>query len=184
LASKNFERYTSLAVILHWLIALLLVWGFTLGWVMEGIPKTSPDKMLYVSWHKWIGVTVGFLVIVRIAWRITHQPPALPHTVPDWQRYASHSVHALLYFLMLAIPLTGYFYSSAAGRPVVYLGLIPLPPIIAPNPDLKSLLKTLHVTFNYTLLGVLGLHIAAALKHHFIDRDQVLARMLPFLKKR
>ncbi len=184
MASTDSGRYTSLAIFLHWAIAILLFWGFTLGWVMEGVPKGSPDKILYVNWHKWTGVTIGFLVCVRIAWRLTHRPPALPSTVANWQRYASQIVHAVLYFLMIAIPLTGYFYSSAAGKPVVYLGLIPLPPIIEPNLMLKPFFKTAHVTLNYMLLGAVGLHLLAVLKHYVIDRDTVLARMLPFLKKR
>lgn len=184
MATNNSGRYTSCAIFLHWSMAILLFLGFTLGWVMEGLPKSSPDKMQYVAWHKWIGVTIAWMVLVRLVWRITHQPPALPSTVPHWQRYASQCVHALLYFLMIAIPLTGYFYSSAAGRPVLYFGLIPLPPIIEPNLMLKPLLKTAHVVLNYMLLGAVGLHLLAALKHHFIDRNTVLIRMIPFLKKR
>jgi cytochrome b561 len=91
-------------------------------------------------------------------------------------------VHLLLYVLMIAIPVSGYLYSSAANVPVVYLGLIPLPRLIAPDPHLKELLKNVHIVLNYTLLVLVGLHVAAALKHQWLDRDGLLSRMLPFLK--
>ncbi len=126
---------------LHWLIALLIVCGFALGWVMTDIPGFTPTKLRYFSWHKWIGVTVFALAVVRILWRATHGAPAMPRRMPAWQRGAAHPVHLLLYALMIAIPVSGYLYSSAANVPVVYLGLIPLPRLIAPDPHLKELLK-------------------------------------------
>jgi len=119
---------------------------------------------------------------VRILWRATHGAPAMPRRMPAWQRGAAHFVHVLLYVLMIAIPVSGYLYSSAANVPVVYLGLIPLPRLIAPDPHLKELLKNVHIVLNYTLLVLVGLHVAAALKHQWLDRDGLLSRMLPFLK--
>lgn len=174
--------YTRTAIALHWLIAVLIVCGFSLGWVMTVIPGFTPDKLRFYSWHKWIGVTVFALAVVRVLWRATHVPPPLPATIPLLQRQAAHAMHWLLYVLMFAIPITGYLYSSAANIPVVYLGLVPLPTLIAPNPELKPILREAHVLLDYTLLVVVVLHVLAALKHQWFDRDNVLSRMLPFLK--
>jgi cytochrome b561 len=167
------ESYTRTAIAFHWLIALLIVCGFALGWVMTDIPGFTPTKLRYFSWHKWIGVTVFALAILRILWRASHAAPPMPRRMPLWQRGAAHLVHLLL---------SGYLYSSAANVPVVYLGLIPLPRLIAPDPHLKELLKTVHITLNYTLLVLVALHVVAALKHQWLDRDGLLSRMLPFLK--
>ncbi|WP_323121852.1 cytochrome b [Burkholderia alba] len=174
--------YTRTAIALHWLIALLIVCGFALGWVMTDIPGFTPTKLKYYSWHKWIGVTVFALAILRILWRATHVPPPLPKAVSAPQRWAAHGVHMLLYLLMFAIPITGYLYSSASNIPVVYLGIVPLPRLIDPDPALKDVLKTLHVTFNYGLLALVVVHAVAAVKHQWLNRDGVLSRMLPFLK--
>src|SRR5579863_3935649 len=102
--------YTRTAVALHWLIALLIVCGFALGRVMTDIPGFTPTKLKYFSWHKWIGVTAFVLAIVRVLWRATHRAPALDSATPQWQKAAAHLVHGVLYLLMLAIPLSGYFY--------------------------------------------------------------------------
>jgi cytochrome b561 len=158
----------------------LIVWGFTLGWVMTDIPGFTPTKLRYFSWHKWIGVTVFALVLVRILWRATHAAPALPASTPAWERRAAHAGHAALYLLMVAVPLTGYFYTSAAGIPVVYLGIWQMPTFIGPDTALKGILRTAHVTLDYTLLAVVVLHVLAVIKHHLFDRQNILARMLPF----
>jgi cytochrome b561 len=174
--------YTRTAVALHWLIALLIICGFALGWVMTDIPGFTPTKPKYFSWHKWIGVTVFALAIVRVLWRATHVPPRLPADMPAVQRIGAHAVHVLLYVLMLAIPVTGYLYSSASNVPVVYLGIVPLPRLIDPDPVLKETFKTLHVILNYVLLSLVVLHVLAVVKHQVLDRDGLLSRMLPFAK--
>jgi cytochrome b561 len=97
----------------------------------------------------------------------------------QFQQRAASGLHWLMYFLIFAIPISGYFYSLAAGIPVVYLGVIPLPVLIDPNPQWKPVLKEVHYVLNMILLGGVIVHVAAALKHHFIDRDGVLKRMLP-----
>lgn len=174
--------YTPTAVAFHWVIALLIAGAFTIGWIMTDIPGFTPQKLRYFSWHKWIGVTVFALALARIVWRLTHPAPVLPGHMSRWQRAAAHAVHGLLYVLMIAVPVTGYLYSSAANVPVVYLGLVPLPRIIAPDPTLKEWLKTAHVTLDYGLAALIAAHVLAALKHQWIDRDGLLARMIPFLK--
>lgn len=176
------ERYTSTAISLHWLIAALMICGFALGWIMTSIHGFTPAKLRYVSWHKWIGVTVFALATLRILWRATHRAPPLPLGTPAWQRTAAHLVHALLYVLMIVIPITGYLFSSASNVPVVYLGIVPLPRLIAPDPTLKAVFKTAHLALNYTLAALVLAHVGAALKHQWVDRDRLLSRMLPFLK--
>lgn len=184
-SSPNFannERYSRTAIGLHWIIAILIVCGFYLGWVMTDIPGFTPTKLKYFSWHKWIGVTVFAFAIIRVLWRATHKAPVMPRRIPAWQKGLAHLVHFLLYVLMLIIPASGYLYSSAAGIQVVYLGLLPLPTIIGPDVALKGTLRLVHIYLNYTLLVLVCMHVLAALKHHFIDRDGLLARMLPFLR--
>jgi len=176
------ERYSATAIGLHWLIALLIVGGFYLGWIMTDIPGFTPTKLKYFSWHKWIGVTVFVLAALRLLWRVKHRAPAMPTGVPRWQQGAAHLTHFLLYVLMLVIPASGYLYSSAAGLQVVYLGVLPLPTLIGPDKALKATLRIVHVALNYGLLVLVVMHVLAALKHHFVDRDGLLGRMLPFIK--
>ena len=172
-------RYTKTPILLHWLTALLIVSGFALGVTMVDIPGITPTKLKYFSWHKWIGITVLGLACVRVLWRLTHPAPAYPDTMPAWQQKAAGGLHYLLYGLIFAVPVSGYFYSLAAGVPVVYLGIIPLPVLIEPNQEWKPILRLVHFTLNMLLLAGVSLHVLAALKHHFIDRDGVLKRMLP-----
>lgn len=173
------QRYTSVAILFHWLIAVLIIGTFTMGLVMTDIPGITPTKLKYYSWHKWAGVTILALATLRLLWRLTHRAPAYPASLPRWQQSAAHHLHSLLYVLMFAVPLSGYFYTLAAGVPVVYFGLFELPVLIAPNPELKPILKGLHYWLNMTLAGLVALHVAAALKHVFIDRDGLFKRMLP-----
>lgn len=173
------QRYTLTAIFFHWLIAVLIVGAFTMGLVMTDIPGITPTKLKYYSWHKWAGVTVLALAALRLLWRLTHAAPAYPASMPVWQKSAAHALHGLLYVLIFAVPLSGYLYTLSAGIPVVYFGLFQLPVVIAPNPELKPLLKGVHYWLNMGMAGAVALHVAAALKHQFIDRDGVLKRMLP-----
>lgn len=170
--------YTAVAISLHWLIALLIFGGFGLGWYMHELPL-SPQKLKLYSWHKWIGVTVFGLVLLRAAWRTRHPPPPLPASVPLWQRRASAASHALLYGLMIVIPLSGWLYSSASGFPTVYLGIpaLTLPDLVEKDKLLAASLKTVHLWLNYLLAALVSLHVAAALKHQFVDRDGLLRRL-------
>lgn len=173
------KKYGGVAILLHWLIALMIVGTFTLGLVMVDIPGLTPAKLKYFSWHKWAGVTILALACLRLLWRLTHAAPPYPGSMPRWQIGAAHATHFLLYLLIFAVPLSGYFYTLSAGVPVVYLGLFPLPVLIAPHPEWKAALKLTHYVLNMTLLASVCLHVLAALKHHFIDRDDIPKRMLP-----
>jgi cytochrome b561 len=176
------QRYSTTAIALHWLTALLIVCGFTLGLSMVDLPL-SRQKLQWYAWHKWIGVTIFLLTCARLAWRWWHPAPPMP-AMPPWQVRAAHISHVALYTLLICIPLSGWVYSSSTGIQVVYLGLVPLPDLVAKDRDLAHVLRAVHVTLNFTLLAVVCVHAAAALKHHFHDRDTVLARMLPVSGKK
>jgi len=173
-------RYTHTAIALHWLAALLILAAFPLGLYMSDL-ALSPLKLKLISYHKWLGVTVFLLAAIRLAWRASHTPPPLPAAMPAWQRRAAQGLHHLLYLLLFLIPLTGWLMSSAKGFQTVYLGLLPLPDLLAKDQALGDVLRQVHQTINYALLALVAAHVGAALKHHFIDRDGILARMLPFL---
>lgn len=169
-------RYTRTAIALHWLMACALFVVFPLGLYMHDL-KFSPAKLQLYSYHKWIGVTLLFLALLRILWRVTHRPP--PLLMARWQTLASSLVHHALYLLMLLIPLSGWLMSSAKGVQTVYFGVLPLPDLISKDKELGSILGNIHEALNYTLLALLVLHIAAVLKHRYVDGDDVLVRMLP-----
>lgn len=176
-------RYTLTAMALHWLVFVLIAGGFALAVYMTDLPL-SPLKLKYYSWHKWLGLSVFLFALVRLAWRLSHAAPPLPAAMPAWQRNAANVSHALLYVLILVIPLSGWLYSSAAGVPTVYFGLLQLPDLVTRDKALAELLKSVHLTLNYTLLALVAVHAGAAIKHHFIDGDDVLSRILPFAKPR
>ena len=171
-------HYTKTAKGLHWLMAVLFFGMLGLGFYMQGLPL-SPDKLKLYSWHKWVGVTVFLLALFRIAWRVTHQPPPLPGSMPRLIQIAAHAGHHMLYMLMFLIPLSGWLMSSAKGFQTVWFGVLPIPDLLEKDKMLGELLQTVHVSLNYLFIAVLVAHIGAALKHHFIDKDDILTRMLP-----
>jgi cytochrome b561 len=171
-------RYTRIAQALHWLLALLLVGLVTLGLYMHELPL-SPRKLQLFSYHKWAGVTAFLLALIRITWRATHRPPPLPDGTSRFVRAASESVHGLLYVLMLAIPLSGWFMSSAKGFQTVWFGVLPIPDLIGKDPVLGNALMQVHAYLNWTLIVLVLGHVAAALKHQLIDKDDLISRMLP-----
>ena len=175
--------YTRVAISLHWLIAAALLCTFLLGQYMTEL-QVSPTKLKLYSYHKWIGVTIFLLVLMRLAWRLWHRPPPPPASMPAWQHSAANIAHFFLYALTLAIPISGWLMSSASGFQVVYLGQVPIPDLLAKDKAMAEQLKGLHEALNWLMLCVIALHTAAALKHHIVDRDDVLRRMLPFLKQR
>jgi cytochrome b561 len=170
------ERYSTPAIVLHWLVALLIFVTFPLGLYMADL-ALSPIKLRLFSYHKWIGITVLMLALLRAVWRVTHAPPLLPEDMPDWQRRTSQIVHGLLYLLIFAIPLSGWLMSSAEGFPVVWFGVLPLPDLIGKDKALGELLAEVHETLNYTMLALVSLHVAAVIKHQFIEHRPFLQRM-------
>lgn len=175
-------RYTATAITLHWLLGILIVGLFVVGLYMTSLPF-SPQRLKLYNWHKWAGVLVLTLSFVRLMWRLTHRPPALPVSVaaamPVWQHWAHHGTHGALYVLFFAVPLLGWAYSSAAGFPIVVFGLIPLPDFVPVDKPFAETLKLAHHYAAYALAALVLLHVAAALKHQFLDRDGLIGRMLP-----
>jgi cytochrome b561 len=168
--------YTRTAIALHWLVAGLIVCALALGWIMTEL-AISPLKLRMFNWHKWVGISVLGLTVIRAGWRLTHAPPPLL-PMPAWQRRSARGLHALLYGLLFVQPLCGWAYSNAVGYPVVYLGLVHLPNLVSKDKGLAQILLTLHHALGWLVVIAFGVHAFAALKHHFIDRDGTLQRML------
>lgn len=177
------NHYTRTAITLHWAIALLIFAAFPLGVYMHELPL-SPDKLRLYSYHKWIGVSIFLLAVLRVLWRSTHRPPPLPASMPRWEKLAGHATHYLLYVLIFAVPLSGWLMSSAKGFQTVWFGVLPLPDLVTKDKELGDLLKKVHESLNFAMLGLVLAHVGAALKHHFIERDGILARMIPFLGRK
>jgi cytochrome b561 len=174
----NTPRYTTPAIFFHWAMALLIFAALAMGLYMVDL-KISPDKLKLYSWHKWIGVTVFILAALRLWWRLLRTPPADP-PMPQWQRMAAKITHGFFYVAFFAVPITGWLYSSAKGFPTVYLGLWQLPDLIEKSEELAPLIKQFHLVGSYTLGVLIVVHILAALKHQFVDKDGLVARMLPW----
>ena len=176
------RRYTRTAMLLHWVLGLALVGIFAVGVYMADLPF-SPQRLKLYNWHKWAGVTLLALSALRLLWRVTHRPPALPPAIvkamPGWQKLAHHATHALLYVLFFAVPLIGWAYSSAAGFPIVFLGLWQLPDFVPVSKTLAEAIKPWHEITAFVMAALVLLHIAGALKHQWVDRDGLVARMLP-----
>jgi cytochrome b561 len=175
--------YTRGAIAFHWIVAALILFNLAYGFYLVDLPL-SPRKLRFFSYHKWVGITVLLIAAGRLLWRLAHQPPALPDTMKPWEKRLAHGGHYLLYVLFFAAPISGWLFSSAAGFQTVYLGVLPIPDLLGKNKELAEILKTAHHGINYLLAAVVAGHAAAAIKHHFVDRDEVLTRMLPFLSKR
>jgi cytochrome b561 len=180
--TQSSKRYGGIAIAFHWLLALAIIGAFGVGLYMTGLPF-SPARLKLYNWHKWAGVAILALSAARLLWRLANRPPALPAQVeagmPAWQRNAHHGTHILLYLFFFAVPLSGWAYSSAAGFPIVWFGMLPLPDFVSPDKALAEVLKLAHHYTAYGLAALVVLHVAAALKHQFVDRDGLLLRMWP-----
>jgi cytochrome b561 len=176
------SSYTAIAKLLHWVLALALVGIFGVGLYMADLPFSLQRLKLY-NWHKWAGATILALSMLRLLWRLTHRPPLLPavmaQSMPKWQHWAHTGTHYAMYALFFIVPLLGWAYSSAAGFPLVVFGLIPLPDLLSANKELAETIKPLHGLAAWFLCALVVVHVAAALKHQYIDRDGLIGRMLP-----
>ena len=168
--------YTPVAKSLHWLMALLILGLLVLGTYMSDLPL-SPQKLELYAWHKWAGVTVFLLVWLRLAWRVAHRPPGLPASLSPRMRLAAHAGHAALYVLMVLIPLSGWLMSSAKGFQTVWFGVLPIPDLIGKDRLLGDILEETHEVLSSLLMLTLAGHVAAALWHHFVLKDDTLRRM-------
>ena len=182
-------RYSAVAIVLHWAIALAVLALLGAGlWMTDAIkvPETRNFAFKVYQWHKALGLTVLVLTLVRIAWRLMNPPPPLPAGMTRFERLAASLAHVGLYALMLGIPLAGWAMVSASplGFPTMVFGLFEWPhiPMLAGLEDKKpaeALFKAIHKYLAFGSIALIALHVGAALKHHFVNRDDVLARMLP-----
>ncbi len=176
------SRYSLTAILLHWSLGLAIVALFGAGLYMVSLPF-SPLRLKLYNWHKWAGTTLLALLALRLLWRDTHRPPALPvhiaDAMPTWEHQVHHATHTALYILFFAVPLLGWAYSSAAGFPIVLFGVLPLPDFVPADKAMAAFLKPWHQASAFALIGLALLHAAAALKHQFIDHDGLISRMWP-----
>jgi cytochrome b561 len=180
------RRYSSVAVLLHWLVAALILTNVVLAWTWDSLSK--PDAHAVVNVHKSIGLTVLGLALLQLLWRFSHRPPAFPATFQRWERLLSKAVHGLLYLVMFGLPLTGYLMDSAqkgpVERPLIWFGLFKFPHLgtivnLAPGTkgQVHEFLESAHGLSADALYMLLFLHVAGALKHQFIDREKEVQRM-------
>lgn len=182
-ASSATARYSRGAVILHWLIAVLIVLNTVAAWVSEDMPKE--DRSIIIGNHKAIGITIILLTLVRIAWRLTHQAPPLVDTLKAWEAALAKVTHVGFYFLMLALPLSGWAMSSSfsQGKPVSMFGLFNMPALpVAYDKATNGMFHEMHEIGANLMVLLFVLHVVAALKHHWIDKDTTMRRMVPWLK--
>ena len=171
------ERYNRVMVLLHWVLALGLIAQLGLGLWMEEIPKDPPGVRAYwFNLHKSIGMVLGFLVLWRLGWRVTHSvPPHLPHT-PDWQAKVAKLNHGLMYVVMVMLPVSGFLGSSFSPYPVKFFGLV-LPRLWEAQPDFKSVLSEVHELTAFALIALVALHLLAVVWHTVVKKDGLLSRM-------
>lgn len=162
----------------HWLLAVLIFIQIALGWLAVSW-RMSPTKLDLFVWHKSMGVLILVLVVLRLAWRLASPTPPLPAGMPAWERFAARASHVLLYVLIAALPLSGWVVQSASGLPFRIFWQWPLPAIVATDKATSEAAALVHFSLGIALAVLLVVHIGAALRHHYIKRNDVLTRMLP-----
>ena len=170
-------RYTTVAVVLHWLIAVLLIGQIAFGWFLETVPRGSPMRGFYVNLHKSTGITLAVLILARIVWRLLHSPPPLPSFMPAWERWGARWSHIALYVCMLGMPLSGYIASNFSKYGVKFFNAVQLPPWGPQDPRVYAVFNTTHVVLSYMFVSLIVLHILAAVSHG-IRGDGVVSRIL------
>jgi len=188
------RRYTNVAIGLHWLMAALILGQIAGGFYMHNLPDSAGNlKFSLYQWHKSFGVTILFLALLRLGWRLTHKTPSLPAAMPEWQRMLARVNHIGFYVLMIGAPLGGWAIVSASpfadSVPTYLFGVIPWPhlPFFSGVEDREALadqIAEMHELAAFAILGLFALHVGAALKHHFADKDDILWRMAPIFRPR
>jgi cytochrome b561 len=178
-SAKHIERYDNVAIALHWLVALGVIVMIGLGWYMVDIPKGTPARAFYYNLHKSIGLTLGIIVLIRAVWRWNHKPPPLPVGTPSWVVNAAKLSHALLYVLLIFMPVVGFIASNFTKYGVTYFGLFKIGPFFSENKTMYDLFQGFHEAAAAVLVAVIVIHVLAAIKHLAIDRDGIFHRMLP-----
>ena len=177
--SSGGSRYTTTAIVFHWIVAILALTMIGLGLYMTDVPKGSPNRAFYFNLHKSIGLTTALLVIMRLWWRVKNPPPPLPASMPDWEIQAAKISHALLYMCLIVMPLSGFAATQFTKYGVNYFGLFKIPPMGSENKVVYDLLQGIHGVTATLLIALVVIHVLAAFKHLLINRDKVFQRMLP-----
>ena len=180
---NSWQTWGSLSIGLHWLTLIFILSLAIVGLFMTELAN-GPLKIQVYALHKSFGLTVLGLTIIRLVWRLFSITPKITANMPTWQNLIAKLTHGLLYLLLFAMPISGWLYNSAAGFPLKYFGLFKLPKLSDYNPELKQLAGDAHETFFYILAMLMLIHAGAALKHHYLDKDNTLTRMLPWLAKK
>lgn len=175
-------RWGHVSQFLHWLIVVLIIVQVILANIAEDLPLGMKKLAMYAR-HKSVGITILGLVIIRLLWRWANPTPLLPGTLKPYERVLAGLTHAGLYLILFAMPLTGWMMTSARGFPASWFGFFQLPDFVPKNDALYNAMKETHDTLALALYAIVFLHVAASLKHHFLLKDDVLRRMLPFTKK-
>lgn len=174
-------RYGAVAMLLHWVMAVLVLLLIAVGLYMVTLPDAgfTTRKIVLILYHKEYGIIVLGLAALRLAWRVGNELPRLVENIPDWQKVTARFIHLVFYALFFALPISGWLMSSAAGIPVYLLATYPLPDLIPPNDDKFRMYIEIHKWLSYTLIACIVLHAGAALRHHFLLKDETLKKMLP-----
>lgn len=175
-------RWGGMAKTFHWAIMLLILAQAVIGLTMVNLPR-RPSVFAIYNLHKSIGLTILALAVLRLAWRLVDRRPRdVP--MPSWQRRAAHATHVLLYVLIFAVPLSGWLFDSATAlRPLHWWGMVRMPSLTGgPAPDFADITRALHHWLFWTMVVIVVGHVTAAIKHHVVDRDDTLRRMLPFAR--
>ena len=180
--SEHATRYTTTAIVLHWLIAAAVVGLIGWGWWMQTIPKVPVGPRVDAfNLHKSIGMTVLLLMLVRIGWRARHPPPPFP-PMPRWQARLARAVHFLFYVCLIVQPVSGYLGSAFSGYPVRFFGFV-LPAWAPKNEALKDALSVVHLVNSWALVGALALHLAGTVQHALLERDGSFRRIWPWTSR-
>jgi cytochrome b561 len=171
------SRYDNVAIALHWILVVGILSQILLGLYLNEVPRGTPARTIWVNWHKSVGITLGALILFRLGWRLTHAAPALPVSMPRWERVAARVNHALLYVCMVALPLAGYIASNFSKFGIKYFNAIELKPWGVDDRRIYEIFNGAHKVFAALFIALIALHVLAALKHAAIDRDGVVRRM-------
>ena len=177
--NPNPTRYTRTAMTLHWLIAAVVLAQIAFGWYLQLVPRETPDRTIFVNFHKSTGLVIGLLIVFRLAWRLTHTPPPLPESMPAWERSAARVNHVLLYACMLIMPIAGYTASNFSKFGVKLFNAVLLPPWGVDDRGIYAFFNSLHIGTSYVFVTLIAIHALAALKHLIFPRHGILRRMLP-----
>jgi cytochrome b561 len=182
--STEINSYDPIQRDFHWLMAAVILAAICVGLYAVDLPKEDPAKGFWFGIHKSLGVTVFFLAIMRIGWRLLHETPRYRVPLGRFTRLAASATHAALYVLMVAVPIGGYVLSTASAHPVSWFGLVTFPSVVPVDKSLAKIAEDAHVTGAFILIAVIALHIIAAIWHHWFKRDEVMARMAPRLARK